>query len=87
MFFKNEPMDTLLHTYSCTIIHMHHLLSGFLPSHNFKFSILYTCDSFLNVNATRGNISVSKYTHDSYFSVQISHYAFGSFLQSWRWEG
>jgi hypothetical protein len=41
---------------------------------------------FVNVNATRSNISVSKYTHDSYFSVQISHYSFGFFLQSWRWE-
>jgi hypothetical protein len=28
---------------------------------------------FLNVNATSGNLSVSKYTQVSYFSVQISH--------------
>jgi hypothetical protein len=35
---------------------------------------------FVNVNATRGNISLSKYTHGLYFSVQISHYAFGFFF-------
>jgi hypothetical protein len=36
---------------------------------------------FVNVNATRGNISVSKYTHDLYFSVKISHNAFGFFCR------
>ncbi len=69
----------LHHTYifSCITILTHHLTSGFLPSLNIVSHKLYTCNIRVNVCATRGSTSVSKYTHDPYFSAWISHCAFG----------
>ncbi len=70
----------------CIIIHTHYLLFGFY--HNvILYLVNYThATVFPNVNATHSNLSVSKYTHVLYFSVPISHYAFGFFWQSWCWE-
>jgi hypothetical protein len=53
----------LYHTYilSCIIIHTHHLSSGFYH-HIILYFVNYThTPVFVNVNATCGNISVSKY--------------------------
>jgi hypothetical protein len=67
------------HTYifSCIIIHTRHLLSSFLPSQK-KNLVYYThATFFVNVCATHGSISVSKYAHNPYLSLWISHCAFG----------
>jgi hypothetical protein len=59
---------TLLRRVIFYLVFYHHIILYFV---NYTHTTV-----FVNVNATRSNISVTKYTHDLYFSVQISHYAF-----------